>query len=83
MIVRLLYVLCVIGICSCSNMKSVSSKKNGNYNAIVGGIGGDCGESRLLTLVKNDGTPTALTIPVYEINLPDSLRVGGLKLFIE
>jgi hypothetical protein len=81
MMVKLLYIICLISICSCANTKTISSTEKESFNAIVGKIGGDCGESRLLTLYKDDGKP--FIQPVYEINLPDSLRVEGLKLSIE
>ena len=56
--------------------------KDSKYNFIVGKIGGDCGNSRLLHFKNVMGTED-MSSTVYEINLPDSLKLEGLKLYIE
>jgi hypothetical protein len=60
----------------------VLSIKDCKYNFIVGEIGGDCGNSRLLHFKNVTGTEN-ISSTVYEINLPDSLKIEGLKLYIE
>jgi hypothetical protein len=60
----------------------VLSNKVFKYNFIVGKIGGDCGNSRLLHFKNAMGTEN-IPYTVYEINLPDSLKLEGLKLYIE
>jgi hypothetical protein len=60
----------------------VQSVKDCKYNFIVGKIGGDCGNSRLLHFKNVLGTEN-ISSTVYEINLPDSLKIEGLKLYIE
>jgi hypothetical protein len=56
--------------------------KDSSYNFIVGKIGGDCGNSRILHFKNGTGTEN-ISSSVYEINLPDSLKLEGLKLYIE
>jgi hypothetical protein len=56
--------------------------KDSTDNFIVGKIGGDCGNSRLLHFKNVMGTED-MSSTVYEINLPDSLKVEGLNLYIE
>lgn len=58
------------------------SAKDCTYNFIVGKIGGDCGNSRLLHFKNVIGTEN-ITSTFYEVNLPDSLKLEGLKLYIE
>lgn len=72
-----LSLICIYG---CANMKKTSTEQDVNFNAIVGNIEVDCGKSRLMTLYSEG---KALIQPVYEINLPDSLRIEGLKLLVE
>ena len=56
--------------------------KDSSYNFIVGKIGGDCGNSRLLHF-KSVMETENISSTVYEINLPDSLKSEGLILYIE
>lgn len=80
MIKNFLYTFCLIFILGCTSTKTISHDKAKDFNAVVGKTG-DCGNSRLLTIYKEDRTSFILS--VYEINLPDSLRVEGLTLSIE
>ena len=78
---RFIYILCSICIYGCTITKSSAHTEKRKHNATVGIIGGDCGASRLLTLYEEDGKK--FHKPVYEINLPDSLRIEGTKLHIK
>ena len=72
-----LFLTCISG---CVNRRKSAAEREPNFNAIVGNRSIDCGDSWMLTLFI-DGKPVIQ--PVYEINLPDSLRIEGLKLFID
>ena len=63
--------------------KNKVNEENKIYSntAIVQQVGPDCGDSYLLSL--NEENKTLLRKPVYELNLPDSLKVKGLKVSIK
>lgn len=73
----IIFSLMMLLLCSCNN-----DERNNNYNATVIGSGTDCANSYLIKFDDNViDVPTNTSQNIfYEINLPNNLKIKGLRI---